>query len=115
MYVFSSINFNKVIIDHYLDQNKMDRFYISIVILAMMCFISFNTAFGWQRGLTGVYEYKPKDGYSCEWSECRKPGPGPRLFHVRCKKTSGVPYECVYKANPHCCKAYNKKQEKYYK
>lgn len=94
----------------------MDAF--NLLLLATIGFISTTTEASWSKALSGTFTYPPKDGYACEWAECRKPGAGPRLFHIRCKKSQGSivqSYECVYKANPHCCKAYNKNQEKYYK
>ena len=68
----------------------------------------------WQQGVAGNFGISPQDGYQCSYKECRNPGPGPRLFQVRCE--NGVNnYGCIYRGNPHGCgNVYNGNAQNYY-
>lgn len=90
----------------------MDAF--NMFILTMTVLISSATA-GWQVGVLNTDSFIASDGYTCGYAECRKNGPGPRLFHIQCKKQDQTPYECVYKGQPHGCNYYNSgHQSQYY-
>ena len=62
-------------------------------------------ASSWQLGLRGCVECgrNPRDGSTCEWVECRRPGAGNRLFQMSCRLPNGQTYGCVYRGNPHSC------------
>lgn len=86
---------------------NISRAYVS-AILALVFLCSPSHQMNWMPAISGNFPVNPNDGFTCSYKECRKPGPGPRLFQVRCQNGVNT-YGCIYRGNPHglCGNTYN--------